>query len=56
MSVSSHDESLRSVFACYFDDGRDGDDGDDHDNIDDDDISEDDDDVDRALHVQIWQQ
>ena len=52
-TLSSNDESLRSVFACYFDDGRDDDD---HDNIDDDDISEDDDDVDRALHVQIWQQ
>ena len=55
-TLSSNDESLRSVFACYFDDGRDDDDHDDHDNIDDDDISEDDDDVDRVLHVQIWQQ
>ena len=51
MSVTSHDESLRSVLACYFDDGRDDDKfEDDYDN------GDDDDDVDRALHVQIWQQ
>ena len=56
MSVASHDESLRSVFACYFD-GDDDDVLDGRDNFEDDyDNGDDDDDVNRALHVQIWQQ
>ena len=32
-TLSSNDESLRSVFACYFGDGRDDDDHDDHDDF-----------------------
>ena len=56
-TLSSNDESLRSVFACYFDDDRDDDDHDEPDNFEDDyDNGDDGDDVDRALHVQIWQQ
>ena len=56
MSVASHDESLRSVLACYFD-GDDDDVRDGRDNFEDDyDNGDDDDDVNRALHVQIWQQ